>query len=77
VIGITGMILSLIWCFESKDFHGLWLIALLSLLIFALGLQGIELNDKPHSENEQEIQEMISRNERKGSDDNNLDEMFV
>jgi hypothetical protein len=41
-IGIIGMILSLIWCFESKDFNGSWLIALLSLLIFALGVQGIE-----------------------------------
>jgi ABC-type uncharacterized transport system permease subunit len=40
--GIAGMILSLIWCFESKDFNGSWLIALLSLLIFALGIQGIK-----------------------------------
>ena len=42
VIGIAGMILSLVWCFESKDFNGSWLIALLSLLIFALGIQGIK-----------------------------------
>jgi hypothetical protein len=42
VIGIAGMILSLVWCFKGTDFKGSWFIALLSLLIFALGIQGIK-----------------------------------
>ena len=40
--GIAGLILSLILCFKGRDFIGLWLIALLSMLLFILGLQGME-----------------------------------
>ena len=46
VSGLAGLILSLVLCFEGHDFNGLWLIALLSLLIFALGVQGIERRDE-------------------------------
>jgi hypothetical protein len=40
--GIAGLILSLILCFKGRDFRGLWLIALLSMSLFVLGLQGME-----------------------------------
>jgi len=42
LLGIAGLILSLIFCISGIDFSGLWLVVLLSLLIFALGVQGIE-----------------------------------
>ena len=42
LIGIAGLILSLILCFKGIDFPGMFLVALLSLLIFYFGIQGIE-----------------------------------
>jgi hypothetical protein len=42
VIGIAGLILCLVLCFKGIDFRGLWLIGLLSMVIFALGVQGLE-----------------------------------
>jgi hypothetical protein len=42
VIGIAGLILCLTLCFKGHDFRGLWLIGLLSMVIFALGVQGLE-----------------------------------
>ena len=48
VIGIAGLILCLVLCFKGIDFRGLWLMGLLSMVIFALGVQGLEsLNLKP------------------------------
>ena len=64
VAGIAGLILSLTLCLKGADFRGLWLIALLSMSLFVLGLQGIELNDKPTHVNQQEIDEMIERKRR-------------
>jgi len=61
VTGVAGMIITLIMCFHG---HCSFLLAIASMLLFLLGLQGIELNDKPHSQNEQEIQEMIERKRR-------------
>ena len=46
LIGIAGLILSLVLCFKGCDFSGLWLIALLSMLLFVLGLQGMERREQ-------------------------------
>lgn len=40
--GIAGLILSLTLCFKGRDFSGLWLVTLLSMAFFVLGLQGME-----------------------------------
>ena len=61
VIGVAGMILSLIWCFKG---HGSYLVVILSMGLFILGLQGLQLKDEPTHVNQQEIDEMIERKRR-------------
>jgi hypothetical protein len=69
VAGIGGTILSLVWCFESKDFNGSWLFAILSLLLIVAGILGIENKDESRSISQQEIDEMIERKKRRESHD--------
>jgi hypothetical protein len=41
-LGIGGLILSLIYCFQGIDWKGSFLGAILSMLLFIVGVQGIE-----------------------------------
>jgi hypothetical protein len=45
-LGIGGLILSLIYCFQGIDWKGSFLGAILSMLLFIVGVQGIE-NKEP------------------------------
>ena len=70
--GAIGLIVTLLMCLNDNCSY---LLAILFMLLFLAGIQGLQLKDKPTSINHLEIDEMIERNERKGSDD--LDSMYV
>ncbi len=40
LIGIAGMILSLVWCLQGIDYPGAWLVALVSMILVTIGLAG-------------------------------------
>ena len=61
VTGIGGMIITLIMCFHG---HCSFLLAIASMGLFILGLQGLQPQDKPTHVNQQEIDEMIERKRR-------------
>ena len=72
--GAIGLIVTLLMCLNDNCSY---LLAILFMLLFLAGIQGLQLKDESHSINEQEIQEASSQKELADSDDNNLDEMFV
>ena len=64
--GAIGLIVTLLMCLNGNCSY---LLAILFMLLFLAGIQRLQLKDESHSINEQEIQEMIERKERRGNHD--------
>jgi hypothetical protein len=60
-VGAIGLIVTLLMCLNGNCSY---LLAILFMLLFLTGVQGLRLKDESPSINEQEIDEMIERKKR-------------